>query len=193
MKYAKVKDGVVIEYPVFSAHIKNRGQLVSDYERVAPAQYPAYNRLTETLSERQPVFIDGVLTQVYEVTLKPLKMMREHTIKALADYRYQREVGGITLPDGTEIVTERDAQAMLMGAYQSMQSGLIQNTEWKSANGFATVDLAGITPIAHAVSNHVRSCFAAENAVSKIINGKLKNTTLAAVDIRKEFEVAYVG
>lgn len=88
----------------------------------------------------------------------------------LADYRYERETAGIVI-GGTTIRTDRESQAQLSSAYTSMKASLIQSTEWKGADGWMTVTLTEIEPIAQAVAAHVADCFAVERLHAQAING----------------------
>ena len=84
----------------------------------------------------------------------------------VAAKRYQVETGGVTLPDGAFIKTDRESQAQLSSAHSSLASGLIADTPWKAGAGlFIRVTLAEVTPIATAVAAHVRNCFLNEEAL----------------------------
>lgn len=93
---------------------------------------------------------------------------QQKAMLALADYRWRRETEGIII-GGVEIKTDRESQASLTSAYVSLSGGLITQTDWKAVDGWAKPDLAGITPIAKAVAEHVAKCFAAERAVSEML------------------------
>jgi len=109
----------------------------------------------------------------------------------VASIRFTTETGGISLPGGTQINTQRDAQAMLTGAYQSLKSGLVQDTEWKATSGWVTVTLTELEPIAQAVAEHVRRCFQAERAVSDQITSATTVDQLQALDLQTAFDTAY--
>ncbi|MBP0047646.1 DUF4376 domain-containing protein [Marinobacterium sp. AK62] len=132
------------------------------------------------------------MVQSWEVSAKPLTMLRTDMLSALADYRYQVETGGITLPDGTEIKTERDDQAMTNSAYNSLKNGLVSSTEWKSGNGWITVTLTELEPVATAVARHVAAAFGAERDVAEQI-AQADQTALLALDLRGEFNAAYAA
>ena len=88
---------------------------------------------------------------------------KEELKKTVTDRRYSVETGGITLPNGVKIKTDRESQAQLSSAYSSLKNGLITDTQWKGDNGeWVLVTLTEIEPIAQAVAAHVRACFAAE-------------------------------
>lgn len=107
----------------------------------------------------------------------------------LAYVRWQSETNGLTLPDGNQIRTDRESQAQLTSAYQSLKSGLIPDTQWKAATGWVTVTLTELEPIAQAVAAHVRACFAAEKAVSDQIDNATTDA-LIALDIESSFNSA---
>ncbi len=108
-----------------------------------------------------------------------------------AELRYFRETGGITLPDGTSINTEREAQGMLNGAYQSLKAGLVSDTDWKATSGWVTVTLTELEPIAQAVADHVRRCFRAERLVADQIAAAVTVDDLVTLNLQGAFEAAY--
>ena len=88
----------------------------------------------------------------------------------LATLRFEKETGGVTLPNGAEIDTERDSQAMITGAYTAsiMNPDIVIN--WKGVNGWVQIGAAEITAIAQAVTAHVQACFTRESELSALID-----------------------
>lgn len=168
MMYAKVLNNTVTEWPVTETQIINRGENSVDYIPVADTPRPQCDEQMQYVREILPKIIDGVLTRQYEVRTKPRDEIIRILNDILADIRYQRETGGIEL-EGMKILTDRGSQAQLAGAYQSLASGLIPQTDWKAADGWMTVTKEQIEPVARAVATHVARCFAAEKAVSEQI------------------------
>ncbi|EBC1279443.1 DUF4376 domain-containing protein [Salmonella enterica] len=84
-----------------------------------------------------------------------------------------------------KILTDRESQAQLAGAYQSLACGLITQTDWKAADGWMTVTKEQIEPVAKAVATHVAGCFAAEKAVSEQIT---HSDSPENIDVDKAFE-----
>lgn len=95
---------------------------------------------------------------------KDIDVVKQMQLARIAESRYALEVGGIELPDGTKIKTDRESQAQLSSAFTSLSGALIPDTPWKAVTGWVNVTLAQIQPIAAAVATHVRACFAAERA-----------------------------
>lgn len=98
----------------------------------------------------------------------PVCVDRQRTTLDLLDeaasMRWRIEAGGIVFSE-CQISTDRESQSALFSTYSSLLSGLISDTQWKTANGsFILVTLNELKPIAQAVASHVRSCFAAEQA-----------------------------
>lgn len=84
----------------------------------------------------------------------------------LAYIRWEREVGGLALPDGRAIRTTRESQSQLSSATLAYQSGsLTEPTTWKLESGWVELDAAQIAGIAGAVAKHVQACFKAERDV----------------------------
>lgn len=112
-------------------------------------------------------------------------------LEDLAIYRFMREVGGLDLPGGLHILTDRESQAQLSSAFVTLQSGLVPDTDWKAANGWEAVTLEQIGPIARAVAAHVRGCFRGERTVQTAIMKASTMAEIEAIDIRGHFDAAY--
>jgi hypothetical protein len=156
------------------------------FVRGNPARY--YGRVADTADTTVP----GVLRVLAGADLAAaIEARKIEMFNEAAAIRYSRETGGITLPDGTVINTEREAQAMLSGAYQSLLSGLVADTDWKAASGWVTVSLTELEPIAQAVADHVRRCFRAERQVANQISNAATVDELVAIDLNTDFITAY--
>ncbi|HFU3176398.1 DUF4376 domain-containing protein [Escherichia coli] len=189
MIYAYVKAGVVINWPVTEEVIRHRGQSVLEYTPVVSAPAPASDPVRQSCVEVTPVFVNGVLTQQWRVETLPRARLVENLLNELAGIRWQRETGGLEL-SGMKVLTDRESQAQLTGAWQSLQAGLISETEWKAADGWMRVTLKELEPVARAVAVHVAKCFAAEKQVSELITGSEHPETLDTVAL---FDAAYAA
>lgn len=195
----KIEDGT---YPVSEAEVRAANPNVSfpsvideatlnafGYEVVFQAPRPTAKRY-QSVQEVAPVkSSQGKWEQTFEVVdiefaddeakaayLESWKAEIKATITAK---RYSAEVSGVALPNGVKVKTDRESQSQLSAAYSSLKNGLIVDTDWKAEGGvFVKVGLADIEPIAKAVAEHVRACFAAEKS------------HLEAVDLIETFEDA---
>lgn len=133
-----------------------------------------------------------VTREVVDLTAEEVRQRQETKrstlVQDVASYRYQKEVGGVTAEDGTLISTEREARSLLSDTYQSLNAGLITETDWKTGNGWVTVTAAGIQPIAQLVSTHVKACFSAEREVVTYV---ANSTDLGSIDVAALFEASY--
>ncbi|EBB6195745.1 DUF4376 domain-containing protein [Salmonella enterica] len=186
MMYAKVVNNTVTEWPVSEIQIINRGESTDSYTVIADSPRPQCDEQMQYVREVTPKIIDGVLTRQFEVRTCPRDEIIRLQTDALADVRYRKETGGIEL-EGMKILTDRESQAQLTGAYQSLASGLITQTDWKAADGWMTVTKEQIEPVAKAVATHVAGCFAAEKAVSEQI---AHSDSPENIDVGKAFEQA---
>lgn len=109
---------------------------------------------------------------------------------ALADLRWQRETGGLTLPEGTHIRTTRESQAQISSVMQSITAGLITDpVDWKLTSGWVGISTEQLTEIARRVADHVKRCFAAERYVSEQM--EMTPGDLSDFDISAAFDAAY--
>lgn len=111
---------------------------------------------------------------------------------ALAALRWRHETGGLTLPDGTSVITTREAQAQIAAMAYSIGAGLVSGpTEWKFASGWQVLSAAQITSLAETVANHVKRCFAAERTVAALMDAEAGD--LQAFQIQPHFQAAYLA
>lgn len=115
------------------------------------------------------------------------QMRRESLLRQLSSIRYHKEVGGLTLSDGTHIATDRTSQVMLTTAKQS----LVDSIDWKVDGGWIDIDVSNIDIIAEAVVKHRQCCFSAERQVHDLIVGESTLETLDVFDVASAFENAY--
>ena len=104
---------------------------------------------------------------------------------------YVVETGGVTL-GAEEVLTDRESQALLTGAFVSITSGLIPDVEWKLKAGWMTVEAADIAVVAAAVAAHVRKTFAVERVVWEQIEA-LANEDLPGFDVLAAWAAAWAA
>lgn len=87
MIYAKTDDnGVVIEYPVYERHIKNRGHRFDMYEPVEVTPQPNIDEMRQYAAKRPPTrHSDGRLYERWAVMDKPVSDARDSMLIQLND------------------------------------------------------------------------------------------------------------
>ena len=106
--------------------------------------------------------------------------------KHIIDYRYQREVGGVSYL-GKTIQTDRESRANWIGMLINAQSNANYTVAWKTSDGsFAEYDASEAIGAALAVSAHVQKCFDAEAEMAG-------QTFLSQTDVETAFENYYSG
>lgn len=109
----------------------------------------------------------------------------------LAEVRYNAEVTGFELPDGTHVRTELNDQNRIANAHAGLVAGFSDTVDFKGYQGWSVMTLAELEPIAKAVFRHVSVyCFGAERYVSELIDTK-KADELLAMDIDALFDAKY--
>lgn len=83
----------------------------------------------------------------------------------LSAYRYEQENGGVTVGQMT-VQTHRESRADLIGARIKAKEDAGYTVQWKTENGFVTLDAASVIAAADAAEAHVQKCFAAEKTVT---------------------------
>lgn len=117
-----------------------------------------------------------------------LDYLRDQLKERLASIRFERETQGVTLPDGSTVLTDRGSQAQLANAYQSLSQPFVETVDWKGPDGWVTVTEVELRPIAEAVARHVQPCFTAERRVSdQQIDAATTLDELVAIDLEAAF------
>lgn len=111
---------------------------------------------------------------------------KAHLKALLAEYRYNKEVGGITL-EGLPVPTDDRAKTLIAGKYSKVIAENSPETEFtiKVAGQFMTITYQDLIDIFHAVNAHVQKCFDCEAAVYALIEDETvtsKETVYGAFD-----------
>lgn len=102
----------------------------------------------------------------------------------LAAYRYDKEVGGITMDNGMKVATDDRSKGLIAGARIDIIDDPTILTDFKAETGWIQIDAATVTLISSAVVAHVRTCFAVEKQHSDAIDAlaALPATTVADIE-----------
>ena len=101
-----------------------------------------------------------------------LDQYKEYQLKKLANIRYNQEIKGI-IYNGIPISTTRDAQMSINSLALQVMSDNDYVIDYKTDNGFITLDSKMILEIAKKVREYVQSCYNRE----KILSEKIKRAT----------------
>ena len=135
-------------------------------------------------------WVDGAW-QIVPAPLQEIPEVAADPYRILSDLRWQRETGGITLPDGTIVSTARESQSLIIGTVLGIQTGLITGpVAWKAESGWVSLNGPEIIALGAAVAQHVQKCFAAERAVSVVLETLQDDPDL---DIEAAFNAAFAA
>lgn len=121
------------------------------------------------------VAVDGV------VAPPSLDHIRDQAKARVAARRYRAETGGVTLPDGTVLRTDRESQSMVGNAVALAQQEPEALVEFKAASGWVTLGGAEMQAIGRAVGAHVRACFSRERAIGDLIDAAASPEEVVAI------------
>lgn len=99
----------------------------------------------------------------------------------LAAYRYEQEVGGITV-SSVPVATDRQSQSLMTAARIIAKEDANYTVNWKGDAGFVTLNAAAIIAIADAVRGHVQDCFDNEKTHTDAIDALTTAAAVAAYD-----------
>lgn len=95
---------------------------------------------------------------------------RAELLASLAERRWQAEIGGIALPDGTRLDTDDRAKLLITGARAAALADPGFATRWKCAGGqWLELDSAQVLAAYAAIFGHVSACFAREAEIAEMV------------------------
>lgn len=118
-----------------------------------------------------------------------VKLAVEKKLAEIANDRFSHETGGLKLPNGIVIKTDRESQALLTGA--ALSASMDPETppvEWKGVNGWAVLKPADVLGIAGLVRKHVQACFSREKELSARVQAIAEDPRLAEDEKLKAIE-----
>lgn len=117
----------------------------------------------------------------------PHPLLKDH----LADYRWQKETGGITI-SGLPIRTD-DRSKMLLAAIQqeiATTNDPTHTRQTKTTAGFVSLSDAQLSALYLAVISHVQKCFDCEQSLISSIDSSTLTTTQ---EVEAAFDAAYAA
>ena len=199
-----------LAYPVSESDIRAQFPLTSfgdafvapePFEVVFPVPAPSVNRLqlavegaptktslgtwqqTWSVVDRFADVLDAsgnvVTTKAAQETAELERAKGELKVAATSQ-RWTVQTGGLTLPDGTKVLTADADLTRIDQAINNLTRYGIASIDFKSAGGWVTLTLDQLNAIGHAVTTFVQGCFTAERAHHAAIDALAD--TLDAID-----------
>ena len=136
--------------------------------------------------------VDGIYLKCdYTIQDKTLDALKAEVRQAVASHRYDKEVGGIEFGEAM-VATDRGSQSMLNAAVSRAKEDSAFTVDWKTKNGFVTLDAPSLIALGNAVSDHVEQCFSAECKVDRDhITPATEVEDLANLDVGSLFDGYY--
>lgn len=147
---------------------------------------PEYNAETEGLERDGEPKPDIEKPFTFVQKMRVYNMLDHWKAKRLADVtstRWNIENGGITLADGTHILTAIDDQNRISTTIQGMRDSNITEIDFKSASGWLKLTLDQLVKIETAIAQHVQRCFSREKELHTAINSCTTIDELNSIDI----------
>lgn len=127
-----------------------------------------------------------------EIVPPSLDYIHNQCKNRLSAIRYNHEIAGISMADGTKVGTSREEYTKMVNLYQSMVDGTVDEVEWKVSNDkWLTVTKNEFKNIIDTVVVHVDNSFKAEKMVSELIRSYTDFNSLYSFDIEKNFLDSY--
>lgn len=103
----------------------------------------------------------------YEPKVPTLEEVKADKLAELAQARWEQETGGLTLPTGAVIKTDRESQGLLTAAAVMAKFDPTMTVEWKAATGWIDLDATTVIQLAGAVREHVQKAFSKERDLAE--------------------------
>lgn len=85
-------------------------------------------------------------------------------------FRWEVETGGITLPTGMRVSTEKDDRPRTKALAADTESAGLAGADFKALSGWAWLTVAELQDVAKALIRHEQACFSAERAHHEAID-----------------------
>ena len=167
--FVRIENNEIQEIVHSEVHIKNRMLPKDRMFKVDTSNKPRVSEW-EYLTRGEVELIDGTPVLHYNVKTYSPKLYKEILKEKIAAYRYAKEISGVTLDDGTKIATDRDAQDAINRTLSSFKNSIIDEAQWKTEDGFITVDLDKMEEIATDVFQYVQALFASEKTAGEAVD-----------------------
>jgi hypothetical protein len=116
---------------------------------------------------------------------------RQAQFAKLAKLRWEHETGGLDMPGGVHVRTDRETRASITEAVSSLSGGLMSEpVTWKLASAWVELTEAELKAISAAVAGHVKASFAAERAVSDQLTA---GADMTDADLKTAYDAAYAA
>ena len=132
----------------------------------------------------------GALKSNYNVAAAQWReaLRLQDPVAHLADYRWQKETGGLTLSTGPLIRTDRISQSQMTSTLTALAENMVaEPIQWKAESGWVALTRLELKAAATEVAHHVAKCFQAEELAS------LELTVDPSLNVEAAFDAAYTG
>lgn len=156
--------------------------------------YPTYDT---ALYDIKPVAtlktVNGGYVQEFTVVERgDLDSVKNAMKERVTAKRWEVETGGIDI-DGLEIQSGIDDQNRIATAIQGMEAAGMSETDFKAANGWASITLEQLKGVRVAMAMHVEACFKRERALHEAIDACTSVAEIAALDLTAGWPEKAVG
>ncbi len=157
---------------------KNEGKIYRLEAELLPSD--AYTVFEFNAENPEDLIYDGTQIRL-KTEQEKLEELKQTKLQEIAYARWKEETGGLTLPDGTVVKTDRESQSLLMGAALFAKEDPTYAVNWKGADGWVTLDASTILQLGAAVRQHVQACFDKEKQLTEKIMAATSIEELEAI------------
>lgn len=122
-----------------------------------PTPQPGY-----IIIEDQPIQIDGKWYKGFKAVPRPIEALKSDLKTRASEIRWEKETGGITLPNGVKIATSIEDQNRITSVIANARLAGVTDVRFKGIDGWVTLTIGELELIASSIALHVQECFTAE-------------------------------
>jgi len=112
------------------------------------------------------IYVEPVVEPIIEIDIQSLKIAKRDE---LANERWKAEVSGIEI-NGMQILTDFNTQSKITAAYLMAYTNPTYTINWKTLDGFVTLNASQIMMIGNAIREHIQFQFDKEMELLELLD-----------------------
>lgn len=173
MRYYDTRTNTEVE----AEYLRYNGLPSNDAELSAIGVYPVVDEMPEydvdlfrLEKDGDPIRTGEIYSQHWKIVSLPLDAARANLKTAITQKRWQVETGGVTLPDGTVVLTGIEDQNRVATAIQGMRDSGMLEVDFKAESGWVSLTLDQLVAVSTAIAEHVQKCFSYERFLHELVD-----------------------
>lgn len=155
-------------------------------------EQPEYDSATQGIEpdgKPMPTTEDPLVFVQHMRVFNILDRLRDGKKAEATQKRWEHEVSGVIMPDGTSIRTGIDDQNRISTALQGMRDTDMTEVDFKASDGWVKLNIEQLSGIAALIAKHVQECFSNERKLHEAIDACKTLDELNAINLQEGWPV----